>query len=341
MKSLLRNILLILIVVTMAAGEGYAATQTRKATVVSLRKTTKRPVGKTNYKDRRTSAKSKNKNNQTKSITPTDSKTAVTDTVATKKEVFAEKSTIHENILQISGGWSKTHDMYLSPLIYSGFQHSLMNEWWQPLRKTDAFWHVGRVEIAYGKQRNSAHANEAYISSNGIEYFSGEGGWGICSNLQSGFLKIMVGPYVGANFNIKYIYSSYNKPMSVDIAADLSLMFSLATSFGTENTSYRLRYLGYINVLGAEFLPDYWESYYEMQNTWSHRVHFSYIGQRINLRHELTFDMQFPHTTWRLGVRHEFTNYGSNDLRIKSENISIVLGTLFRYKIDGKVKLSL
>ena len=264
--------------------------------------------------------------------------TCKTDTVVVIKD-FAPDNILHENILQISGGWSKTLDTYLSPLVFSGFQHSISNEWWQTLRKNENFGHVGRVEAAFGRQRNHAHSNDAYSSSNGLEYYSAEGGWGIFSKHHSNYLNIGVGPFIGANVNIKNIYSSYNKPLSVDVAADLSLMFSIGTAFSGPNTSYRLRYIAYLNVLGVQFLPDFWQSYYELDNTLSHNIHFSYIGQRVNLRHELTFDIQLPHTTWRAGIRHEYTNYGTNDMRLKSENLSIVLGSVFNYKINGKVNI--
>ena len=253
---------------------------------------------------------------------------------------FAENNILHENILQLSGGWSKTHDMYLSPLVYTGFQHNLSNEWWQMLRKNDNFGHVGRVEVTYGKQRNNAHSSDAYLSSNGLQYLSVEGGWGFFSKHSSQYLQLMVGPYIGANINVKQIYSSYNKPVSADVAADLSLMFSIGTTLQAKKTSYRLRYLAYLNVIGAQFLPDFWQSYYELEKDWAKHIRFSYIGARINLRHEISLDMQLPHTTWRVAVRHEYIDYGTNDMRIKNENISIVLGALFNYKIDGKLRFT-
>lgn len=258
-----------------------------------------------------------------------------------ESKAFAENNILHENILQISGGWSKTHDMYLSPLVYTGFQHNLSNEWWQMLRKNNNFSHVGRVELTYGKQRNNAHSSDAYLSSNGLQYLSVEGGWGIFSNHNSQYMQIIVGPYLGANINVKQIYSSYNKPVSADVAADLSLMFSIGTTLQAKNTSYRLRYLAYLNVIGAQFLPDFWQSYYELEKTWAKQIRFSYIGARINLRHEISLDMQLPHTTWRVAIRHEYIDYGTNDMRIRNENISIVLGAIFNYKIEGKVRFTM
>ena len=261
------------------------------------------------------------------------------DTTFATNTSFAQNSILHENILEIGGGWSKINDMYLSPLTYSGFNIMLSNEWWQKLRKNDNFGHVGKIEIRGGRVLNGAHVSGKNYNSNAIANIGLEGGWGFYSSLHQNHFDFKIGPYIGAMLDAKYIYNSYNKPVSADIAADLSMMLSIGTFFAGRQTSYRLRYLAYINLIGADFYPDYWQSYYELEKQWSKSIHFSYIGRRIALRQEITFDMQFAHSTWRLGVKHDYLNYGSNDIRFRHEYISIVVGTIFNYKIDGKVRL--
>ena len=59
----------------------------------------------------------------------------------------------HENVLSIRYGGMWQQDQYLSPLLYSGQQIGISNEWWQGF-KTDStlHWqHVGQAHITGGR----------------------------------------------------------------------------------------------------------------------------------------------------------------------------------------------
>jgi len=103
--------------------------------------------------------------------------------------------------------------------------------------------------------------------------------------------------------------------------------------FKGKKTSYRLQYMLRANLIGVDFMPNYWESYYELTEgvkgdircagMWNHRI----------LQHELTLDMQFPHSTWRVGLVHEYDEYGQRNMMFSHEQVSAVVGTCFHYRI--------
>jgi hypothetical protein len=51
------------------------------------------------------------------------------------------------------------------------------------------------------------------------------------------------------------------------------------------------------------------------------------------LRHELTFDMQFKHSTWRIGATHEYLEYGTEIIMFSREQVSAIIGCIWHYKV--------
>ena len=255
----------------------------------------------------------------------------------------AQESIDHTNVLKLRFGWNYQLDTYLSPLAYRGIQLGIGNEWWQPFRQDTRLgrtgrltnWaHVGRVDVRGFSQTSSARSNIIYG-------FNATGGWGAFYTWQwlDNRLKLHLGPYLEADVAARYHASNVNKPVSVDIAVDAMAMTGLSWSFYGKKTSYRLNYLIRTNLIGFDFMPDYWESYYELtegvQGTarcsghWNHHV----------VKHELTLDLQFPHSTWRVGAEHEYLNYGTKDLHFVRNQLSLVVGCIWNYRIKANHRL--
>jgi hypothetical protein len=110
-------------------------------------------------------------------------------------------------------------------------------------------------------------------------------------------------------------------------------------SFYGKKTSYRLRYRIRINIIGFDYIPDYWQSYYEIvsgvpglarcSGHWNHNV----------VRHELSLDMQFPHSTWRVGAEHEFLNYSTSNMQFTRNQVNIIIACIWNYYIKPAKKL--
>jgi len=257
--------------------------------------------------------------------------------------VSAEDSIVHTNVLKLKFGGCYQMDTYLSPFAYTGLQGGLCNGWWQPFRQDTrlgrtgrlANWaHVGRVDIRLGRQTSAARSNR-------ISGFAIEGGWGAFYRWRwiDNRLQLLAGPYLEAGLGVRNIASNVNKPYSFDLSAEVMAMAGLSWSFYGTKTSYRLHYLVRTNLIGFDYMPDYWQSYYEITEGVPGMARCSGHWNHHTLKHELALDFQFPHSTWRLGAEHEYVRYGTADLHFVRNQISLVVGCIWNYHIKANTRL--
>ena len=249
----------------------------------------------------------------------------------------------HTNVLKIKGGGNYLLDTYLSPLAYRGWQLGISNEWWQPFRQDTrlgqtgclANWaHVGRVE-GYGfRTINSAR-------SNGIAGINVHGGWGAfyCWMWQERRLKVFLGPYLEAGLTARYINTNVNKPVSLDVAADVMAMSGISWSFYGRKTSYRLYYQIRTNLIGVDYMPHYWQSYYEISEGVPGVARCSGHWNHHTIKHEAGIDMQFVNSTWRIGIGHDYTNYHSDNLQFVQSTINLIIGCIWNYRTQSNKRL--
>lgn len=244
---------------------------------------------------------------------------------------------MHEDVLSVRWGGIRQYDEYLSPLLYTGQFVALQNEWWQRfgavtvdgLQATGDWGHAGKVKLQGARLFNRAYTNMIYAL--GVQ-----GGWGahydFCRLMNVEGLSLFAGPYLDFDFFVKEISQNVNKPYSIDLCIDLKAHAGIRYSFAAKRSSYRLSYTIMTGVLGAQFVPEYGQSYYEVtEGIIGGAVGFSSLHNRLTLRHELTFDMQFPHSAWRLGVEHEYVRHSMNNLSFQREQVSLVVAALFNY----------
>ena len=257
--------------------------------------------------------------------------------------VHAEESVEHTNVLKVKFGWNYQLDTYLSPLGYRGMEIGIGNEWWQPFRqdtklgqtgKLTNWAHVGRIDLRGVRQISSARNN--LINGLGIS-----GGWGAYYHWQwyNNRLQLLLGPYLETELYVRELASNTNKPYSFDIAVDGMVMGGLSWSFYGKKTSYRLHYLIRTNVIGFDFLPDYWQSYYELSQGIEGTPRCSGHWNHHTVKHALSLDMQFPHSTWRVGAEHEYIHYGTKDQYWVRNEISLVIGCIWNYRIQANKRL--
>ena len=249
----------------------------------------------------------------------------------------------HENILKLKVGTGYQLDSYLSPMGYSGMQYGLGNEWWQPFRKEsklgragklDNWAHTGRIDVTITDYYNRAYTN----SMLGVQL---AGGWGAFYEWRwiDDRLRVHTGPYLEVGCNVRYHASNVNKIVSLDIAADLMAMGGISWSFYGKKTSYRLGYQLRTNIVGFDYLPEYWESYYEITQGVPGQARCSGPWNHNTLKHQLTLDMQFPHSTWRIGTEHELVSYGTENQHFMHNQMSLVVGCIWRYRTKANTWL--
>ena len=236
----------------------------------------------------------------------------------------------HEDILSVSFGGMWQADEYLSPLLYSDFSYGLQNEWWQTFRRDSAWSHTGRAEVRFAQLYPAVHSN--YIYALGVT-----GGWGAQYHFATmmgikGF-DILLGPCLQFDLMAREHASNVNKPYSMDCAIDLCAHAGVRYSFGAKRTSYRLQYEITGGVAGVMFVPEYGQSYYEITEGVVHRnTIFGAWHNRLLFQHQLTLDMQFKHSAWRVGIRHDCLQYHANNLHFMREQAALVVGTVFQYR---------
>ncbi len=249
----------------------------------------------------------------------------------------------HTNILKIKWGYQTQVDPYLSPLRYSGYEIGIGNEWWQTFQRVatterDGYignWqHVGRIDASGTKGMSSSNSNYLYD-------LQIQAGWGAYYDWrwnQIG-LEVLVGPYLEGEFGARQHASNTNKPYSFDAAVDIEAMAGVAYRFTGQRTSYRLRYLMRINIIGFDWAPDYWQSYYEVTEGVKGKPLCAGPWNRNVLRHELAMDMQLGKTTWRVGAEHELVRYSTGSMDWWRQEVRLVIGCIWIYKTDGGRKL--
>lgn len=237
----------------------------------------------------------------------------------------------HENVLSIRYGGVWQQDQYLSPLLYSGQQIGLGNEWWQNFKKdsTKHWQHVGIANVTGGIAYSERMNNLMY--SVGLQ-----GGWGAqyVWKWENIGLQALVGPYLDIELWGKLQASNVNKPYSMDLAVNMCAMGGVSWTFKAKKTSYRLRYLAQLNVIGIDYLPDYWHSYFEMGEGVLGEFRCAGLWNNRHLKHELTMDMQLIRSTWRVGVAHEYLEYGTKAMMFSRETVSAIVGCVWQYKIN-------
>lgn len=258
--------------------------------------------------------------------------------------MMAQEGVVHDNILKVKAGTGYQLDSYLSPIGYAGMQIGLGNEWWQPFRQDTplgkegklANWsHVGRADIFMTNYYSSVRHSNRYL---GAQIAAG---WGALYEWKwlDDRLRVHAGPYLDAGFTAREHANNVNKIVSFDIAIDVMAMGGIRWSFYGKHTSYRLNYLIRTNLIGFDYLPEYWESYYEISQGVPGQPRCSGHWNHNTIKHELTLDMQFKHSTWRVGAEHEFVNYGTKDLHFMRNQLSIVIGCIWKYKIHANARL--
>lgn len=241
----------------------------------------------------------------------------------------------HENILKLKYGWNSTLDPYLSPLRYNGQEIGIGNEWWGNFKprstySTEHWQYMGKLDITGQRAYSSAKSNLTY--SLGLQ-----GGWGAHYrwnwNIGKAQTKLWVGPYIQADAMGRYQAASVNKPTSIDVGIDAMATGGTDWIFRAKKTSYRLRYEVFINLIGMQFVPDYWQSYYEIsEGQLAGDIRLSAPHNRNMIKQQLSLDIQLPHTTWRIGAEHEWLRYSGQDMQWQRNRICLVIGLIWQNK---------
>lgn len=266
--------------------------------------------------------------------------------------VFAQQSGIdnaawadrkeHTNVLSIRYGAKYTMDEYFSPLLYTGHELAIRN--WTEQELATNWIHIGEVSLRGAKVTQSQKKNLIYEL--GLQ-----AGWGAMWDWRYAYLgrkhirrtellengsewRILVGPYLQGDLEIRQISGNVNKPFSFDAALDLMAAGKVAYRIRKHRLTFGVEYGVRTNLLGGQWLPEYGTSYYEVtEGQVGRNIGFSWLGNRHLVQQEVVLEFAFRRSTWRVGMEHEYLSYGSAIQRYKRQYLGIVIGAKWKYKV--------
>lgn len=122
----------------------------------------------------------------------------------------------------------------------------------------------------------------------------------------------------------------------MDLGIEAKAHAGIEYCFQGKKSSYRLRYSVMTSVVGVMFVPEYWQSYYELSQQAADGICFSSVHNKQSVRQELSIDLQFKRSAWRIGVQHEYLQYEANHLHFSREQVSLIIGTSWYYELKMK-----
>lgn len=234
----------------------------------------------------------------------------------------------HTDFLRIKLGYIEQVDSYLSPLIYDGTYIGLSNEWFQPFRKKKQYiekWsHEGGFEAGVAQMYNPMKSNMMLAI-----YLHTE--WGaLYKTVDIHNFNLFVSPMVNLDGNFRYHVNNINKPFSTDIGLDLSAFLKLDYTL-VRKKKYRFNYDLKWNVVGADYLPDYWQGYYETDNI-GKNFRFAGLWNRQNIKQEFSVDFIFKKIGIKVGINHNYNHTFGKHITMERNMINGVIGLIFNYE---------
>lgn len=232
-----------------------------------------------------------------------------------------------------SAGTMTLHDDYLSPLDHYGWKTQLnfdYGRFFQKHPKQLAWynrWNVGYGEVINrsGTVRlNTVSASAAY----GVRYF-----FYPIKNFE-----VAVGGVASADFMVKFGSRNVNNPASGD--GSLTIGAAAHVGYLVEHNRFimKLSYELETPLLGAMFVPEMGESYYEMWLGNLHNVaHFASVHNNLSVRGNVNVDFVLKHCTLRLQMQHHQAAWHANNLKFRRSELMGGIGFVTYFKsLSGK-----
>lgn len=215
-----------------------------------------------------------------------------------------------EQEYRLEVGGVKALSTYLSPLRYSGTSWSVSGSWrkatsWNPENMVMQF----DADVTYLTTLNPAHTAQI-IGATG--YF----GWGLAWRKRlSHNLQLTAGGALDINGGALYLTRNSNNPVTAMAYAGLDLTASLTwrTHFGRIPVIVgdEVR----IPSLGAFFMPEYGETYYEIYlGNHNGLAHCGWWGNKFSINNLLSLRLDFGRTALQVGYRFALDTAHANHL---------------------------
>lgn len=229
-----------------------------------------------------------------------------------------------EQEYRVEVGGVKTLSTYLSPLRYSGTSWSASGSWrkatsWSPENMVMQF----DADVTYLTTLNPAHTARM-IGING--YF----GWGLAWRKRLPHnLQVTAGGALDINGGALYLTRNSNNPVTAMAYAGLDLTASLTWRSRIGRIPIIVDDEFRIPSLGAFFMPQYGETYYEIY-LGNHRglAHCGWWGNKFGINNLLSLRLDFGRTALQVGYRFALDTAHANHLHLDMTSHRFVIAVI-------------
>lgn len=229
-------------------------------------------------------------------------------------------------------------DQYLSPLPYSGsiFRGDYQSMHYLSLSTTRLSLQWSMM-TSIGMEHNPAETNSIF-------YFALQPGVGIHYHFRPApHFKLLVGGITNVYFANKYSFANGNNPYSADLSARLNASLIAQYNWHLGKMPLIFHYSFTTPFIGAMFVPQYGESYYEIFTLkhMAHTILFTSFANYLALQNEFSADFVLNHCTLRLSFYHDYDKHHGNSLYFETMQTAVSIGTVVNFAIfdHGKRKM--
>lgn len=221
----------------------------------------------------------------------------------------------------LDAGRVRSLDTYLSPLRYDGMHLRLGFERQRALRFSPGKW-VGKIEagLTYDHPSNPARNNSLHTVVADADY-------AMLRRWTVGGVTLSAGGDIGFRGGVAYNPRNSNNICSPLIRLYLGASGGAAYRFSLGRLPLTARWQATLPVVGAFYLPDYDQSFYEMYlGNYGETVNVGFWHNRFDMDNLVCLDLHFGTSTLRMGYRNEATTVWQNNISQRRAAHSLVVG---------------
>ena len=226
-------------------------------------------------------------------------------------------------------------DTYLSPLEYKGPQLTFLSETHRTLRRNShvLFSTMLQGEFSY----TESPKQNAHDMGGSVRY---DAGWHRqWKNVLKG-LDLSAGALAGGD--IGFLYNNRNGNNPAQARANLRLSASLRGDycFKIKKQTLALHYQAHLPLLGATFMPQYGQSYFNMfeQHNYDRNVRCTYPGNALSLRQLFTIDLPVRRATLSLGYLSDLRQIHVNGIKQHQYGRAFMIGYVRQLRLIQNTK---
>lgn len=215
-------------------------------------------------------------------------------------------------------------DTYLSPLAYKGPQITYLHETHRTLGRNPniLFMTMTQGDFSY----TDSPAENAHDIGGNIHY---DAGWGRqWTNVLLSNLDLTAGGLAGGNLGFLYNDRNGNNPAQAHAGIAFSAFVRADYRFKIKRQTLALHYQAHLPLLGAAFMPQYGQSYYDIfdRGHYDHNIRATHPGNALSLRQLLTVDIPIRRATISIGYLSDLRQFHTNGLKQHQYGRSFVIG---------------